>query len=140
MTVTSNEELAKKMMLLAKPAGQFKPTATYDPDGDCIEFLVKPDSFYAERIDDLVTVYYSQETGEVIGSLIKGVSEFCRAFQERMPGFEIEIHDGWVSLEHIFRARLWSSQQDPQALPTLTYQKLIDIAEETEVEAEMCFV
>ena len=71
MTVTSNADFAKRMMLLAKPAEQFKPTATYDRDGDCIEFLAKPDPFYAERVDDLVTVYYSQETGEVIGSLIK---------------------------------------------------------------------
>ena len=63
---------------LGKPAQQFRPTATYDPDGDCIEFLAKPDPFYAERVDDLVTVYYSQETNEVIGSLIKGVSRFCQ--------------------------------------------------------------
>jgi hypothetical protein len=74
MTVTSNDEFAKRMMLLARPAEQVEPTATYDPDGDCIEFLAKPDPFYAERVDDLLTVYYSQETGEVIGSLFKGVS------------------------------------------------------------------
>ena len=85
MTVTSNEEFAKRMMLLARPAEQFRPTATYDPDGDCIEFLAKPDSFYAERVDDLVTVYYSQETGEVIGSLIKGVSKFCKTLLEKCP-------------------------------------------------------
>jgi hypothetical protein len=138
MTVTSNQEFAKRMMLLAKPAEQFRPTATYDPDGDCIEFLASPDSFYAERVDDLVTVYYSQETGEVIGSLIKGVSKFCKALLEKMPGFRIEIRDGRVSLEHIFRVRLWSSPFAPDELPTLTYQKLIDIAEESQVEAEMC--
>jgi hypothetical protein len=55
MTVTSNEEFAKRMMLLARPAEQFRPMATYDPDGDCIEFLAKPDAFFAERVDDLVT-------------------------------------------------------------------------------------
>ena len=138
MTVTSNDEFAKRMALLAKPAEQFRPTATYDPDGDCIEFLAKPDSFYAERIDDLVTVYYSQETNEVVGSLIKGVTKFCRDVLHAMPGFRIEIHDGRVSLEHIFRARLWSFEQDPKTLPTLVYQKLIDIAEKTAVEAPMC--
>ncbi len=70
MTVTSNEEFAKRMMLLTEPAEPFRPTATYDPDGDCIEFLVSPDPFYAERVDDVLTVYYSQETGQVIGSFI----------------------------------------------------------------------
>jgi hypothetical protein len=139
MTVTSNPEFAKRMMLLAKPAEDFRPTATYDPDGDCIEFLAKPDPFYGERVDDLVTVYYSQETGEVVGSLLKNVSRFCKAMLDQMPGFRIEIHDGRVKLVHIFLARLWSAERDPQELTTLTYRKLIEIAERADVEAEMCF-
>ncbi len=134
----TNEEFAKRMMLLARPAEEFRPTATYDPDGDCIEFLTRPDPFYGERVDDLVTVYYSQETGEVIGSLLKGVSRFCKAMLDRMPGFKIEIHDGRVKLVHIFLARLWSSKRDPQELATLTYRKLIEVAEKADVEAEMC--
>jgi len=141
MSVTTNADFAKQMLLLARPAEKFVPTAYYDPDGDCIEFLAKPDPFYAERIDDLVTVYCSQETQEVIGSLIKGVSRFCKQMLEKMPGLRIEIQDGRVRLVHIFRARLWSSPQDPQALTTLTYRKLIDVAEEAnaEVDADLCF-
>ena len=135
----TNEEFAKRMMLLARPAEEFRPTATYDPDGDCIEFLTRPDLFYGERVDDLVTVYYSQETGEVIGSLLKSVSRFCKAMLDKMPGFKIEIHDGRVKLVHIFLARLWSSERDPQGLATLTYRKLIEVAERAELEAEMCF-
>jgi hypothetical protein len=140
MTTTSNAEFAKRMMLLAKPAEEFRPTAIYDPDGDCIEFLAKPDSFYAERVDDLVTVYYSQETDEVIGSLLKGVSRFCQHMLEKMPGFKIEIHDGRVKLVHIFLARLWSLERDPQGMTTLTYRKLIEVAEKADVEAEMCLI
>lgn len=140
MTVTSNADFAKRMMLLARPAEQFEPTATYDPDGDCIEFLAKPDPFYAERVDDLVTVYYSQETNEVVGSLIKGVSKFCDDLLAKMPGFRIEVRDGRVRLLHIFLARLWSSERDPQELVTLAYKKLIDVAQDTavEVDAELC--
>jgi len=136
----SNDEFAKRMLLLARPAEQFRPTATYDTDGDCIEFLVKPDPFYAERVDDLVTVYYSQETGELIGSLIKGVSKFCASVAERLPGFKIEVHDGPVQLEHIFRARLWTLPAGREELITLIYRKLIDVAEESDVaiEANLC--
>ena len=89
MKVTSNNEFAKRMMLLGRTADDFMPTATYDPDGDCIEFLASPDPFYAERVDDLVNVYYSQDTGELVGSLIKGVSRLsqrdreCRASRSR---------------------------------------------------------
>src|SRR3712207_6369529 len=139
MTVTPNSEFARRMMLLARPAEQFRPTATYDPDGDCIEFLAKPDPFYAERVDDLVTVYYSQETGEIVGSLIKGASRFCSEFSKKNPGFKIVVEDGPVRLEHIFLARLWSSTQDRKAIKTLAYKKLIEVAGETEVEGRLCF-
>ena len=140
MTVTSNADFAKRMMLLAKPAEQFRPAVTYDSDGDCVEFLASPDSFYAERVDDLVTVYYSQATGEVVGSQIKGVSKFCKSVLEKMPGFRIEIRDGRVSLEHVFRAKLWFSDLAPEDLPCLTYQKLICLAEEAGAEAQLCLV
>src|SRR6266404_4404284 len=112
MSVTSNADFAKRMLLLAKPAERFRPTAAYDPDGDCIEFLAKPDPFYGERVDELVTVYYSQETGEVVGSLIKGVAQFCSEFSKKNPGFRIVIQDGRIHLEHLFLARLWSSGAD----------------------------
>jgi hypothetical protein len=137
MSPISNEEFAKRMMLLSKPAQEFRPTASYDPDGDCIEFLAKPDPFYAERVDDLVTVYYSQETNEVIGSLLKGVSNFCKHMLEKMPGLKIEIHDGRVRLVHILQVRLWAAEREPQELATLTYRKLIEVAEKTNVEAEL---
>lgn len=139
MSVTSNADFAKRMLLLARPGDQYRPTATYDPDGDCIEFLAKPDPFYAERIDDLVTVYYSQETGETIGSLIKGVSRFCSEFSKKNPGFRIIIEAGPVRLEHIFLARLWSSTDDRKEIKTLAYRKLIEVAGETEVKGELCF-
>jgi hypothetical protein len=138
MTITSNEEFAKRVMLLAEPEEPFKPVATYDPDGDCIEFLASPDPFYAERVDDLVTVYYSQVTDQVIGSLIKGVSKFCASVLQTLPGFQIEIGDRRVKLRHIFLARLWSSRLAPRDIPTLAYKKLIAISQDTEVEGDLC--
>jgi hypothetical protein len=132
----TNSEFAARVAELAKNAGPPQPTAVYDPDGDCIEFLAKPEPFYAERIDDLVTVYYSQETHEVIGSLIKGASRFCNELLKRLPGFRIEVVDSNVRLEHIFLAKLWSAEHDPADLATLTYRKLIKVAEETGVQLE----
>ncbi len=137
MAAMSSGDFAKRMMLLARPANEFTPTASYDPDGDCIEFLAKPDPFYAERIDDLVTVYYSQETNEVVGSLIKGIADFRKKLSATMPGFQIEIRDGRVRLVHLFRAQLWGSTREPRDLKTLTYEKLIQVAEESEVETEL---
>ncbi len=139
MTAINEANFAKRMMLLARPAEQFRPTATYDPDGDCIEFLAKPDPFYGERVDDLVTVYYSQETGEVVGSLIKGVVRFCSEFTKKNPGFHLVIEDGPFRLEHLFLARMWSAPQAPTEIQTLTYRKLLEVAGETVVEGDLCF-
>jgi hypothetical protein len=124
-------------MELASSAPAFQPTATYDADGDCIEFLVKPDSFYAERVDDLVTVYYSHETNEIIGSLIKGVSRFCRKLLERSTGVKIRILDDRVNLEHIFIASLESRRPKPSKMVELTYKKLIQVAHKAKMEADV---
>ncbi|MBM4072467.1 MAG: hypothetical protein FJ271_26595 [Planctomycetes bacterium] len=136
MKAMSNADYAARVAELAKDMQVPQATAVYDPDGDCIEFLAKPEPFFAERIDDLVTVYYSQETREVIGSLIKGASRFCDQLLQRLPGFRIEVIDQNVRLEHIFLAKLWSAEHDPGDLTTITYRKLIKVAEETGVELE----
>lgn len=135
--VMSNDDFAKKVIQLAEPAAEFKPVATYDPDGDCIEFFAAADLFYAERIDDRVTVYYSRETGEIVGSLIKGVRNLCQRLFEKFPGFKIAIHGDRVRLEHIFLAQLWSEPRDKDDMLVMTYEKLIKVAEETAVEAEV---
>ena len=139
MSVMSNSEFARFVRQMARPGEQFEPTATYDADGDCIEFVAKPDSFYAQRMDDLVTVYYSHESNQIIGSLIKGVSRFCKSVLEKIPGFKIEIQDGEVSLEHIFLARLWSAEHEPDEMVVLTYRKLIEVAEDAKARVPLQF-
>jgi hypothetical protein len=103
-----NNEFAEKVLSFAGDAESFEPEVTYDPDGDCIEFITKPDPFYAERVDEAVTVYYSQESDELIGSLIKCVSKFQEQLLQQIPGFKISIEDGRIRLEHLFLAGLWA--------------------------------
>lgn len=64
------DDLATRWLAMVDRDKPFSPVAYYDRDGDCIEFLASDDSFRAERVDDRLTVYYSRETGEVIGSLL----------------------------------------------------------------------
>jgi len=59
------EEFAEAVLRLANVQEPFRPTAAYIPDGDCIEFVMAPDDYVARRMDGLVTVYYSRQTGEV---------------------------------------------------------------------------
>jgi hypothetical protein len=64
----------------------------------------------------------------------------CRRGQHRRcpPPAKIEIQDGRVKLEHIFLARLWSSELRPQDLVTLTYKKPIEVAGAVELQGELC--
>jgi hypothetical protein len=132
MKTLTDTDFAKLVLDKTTPPAVFRPVVTYDPDGDCLEFLAKPDSFYGERVDDLVTVYRSLVTNEVIGSAIKGVSSFCKWMAKQFPGFGIEIHDGKVRLQHLFLARMWTSKD---SVAMLTYQKLLKVAEEVDLEA-----
>lgn len=138
MSAHSDKEFADRVLDVAQPrTGDFRPVAYYDKDGDCIEFLARPDPFYAERIDKWVTVYYSQHTGEVVGSLIKGVSVLRERILTRCPGFVIAIRDGKVRLAHLFWANLWCQDPDRE-IPVWAYEKLAQMAMEAGAEAELC--
>jgi len=138
MKAMTNDEFAEAVLHKAEPATPFKPQVTYIPEGDCLEFVASNDDYYAERIDGLVTVYYSRETNEVMGSLIKGVRQLCAGIAERCPGFAIEIEAGKVKLGHLFLAHLWTRPRNPDDILVKTYRKLIQIAEESDVAAELC--
>ena len=133
----SDQSFEELVMSHASATPAAPPMVHYDPDGDCIEFLASSDSFYAKRIDHLVTVYYSQETNEIVGSLIKGVSKFFREILQRTPGFKIEVHEGWIKLEHFFTARLWSAQADAKESWVVIYLKLREVAERSGAEANL---
>src|SRR5437660_11790872 len=85
MKAMTNEEFAARVAELAKDAGPPQATAVYDPDGDCIEFLARPEPFYAERIDDPVTVYHSQETRAVLAALISRASRSGSEIPNALP-------------------------------------------------------
>jgi hypothetical protein len=139
----SNENFEKEVMRLAQPSEHFEPMAYYDKDGDCIEFLISNDDYYAERVDELLTVYYSRDKNEIIGSLIKGVRKLYQNVISKLPGFAIEIQDGKVRIAQLFRARLWTEQPSQISGNTIlvkTYQKLAAFADECNAEAEASFV
>jgi hypothetical protein len=134
--MTPEEFTSLVLAKVSDPKGTY-PVATYDPDGDCIEFIAKNESFCAERIDSLVTVYYGEESGEIIGSLIKGVKRFIGEIVKRMDGFKIEVQDGRIKLEHLFTAKIWISAPGMGEPATVVYKKLREVAGETGAEANL---
>jgi hypothetical protein len=136
MKALSHRDFAESVLAMAGLHGPFTPSATYIPEGDCVEFVFAPDDYYGERIDGLVTVYYSRKTGEIIGSLLKGIRAFFGKVTQSCPGFAIEIKAGRVRLEHIFLARLWTQEKSSEIV-VRKYQKLIEAAKETNIEVDL---
>jgi hypothetical protein len=136
MRTLPNDDFAKRLFDIAKPQPFDRPAAYYNRAGDCIEFLAKPDRFYATRVDDLVTVYYSEESGEVIGSVIKGIRDLLA----KHPSMEVIIQSGRVQLSHLFIAGAMVSGIQMSEHTRLIYRELIQRAEESQVEAEICTV
>lgn len=132
--IDMNDDFAKKVLAMVPETAPIGPFVFYNEDGDCLEFIFGEESFRAERIDGLVTVYYGRESGEIVGSLIKGVRRFVREFSRESPGFVIEVEDGPVKLWHIITAGMWK-QGDHVRL--MTYKKIRDAAERLGVEFEM---
>ena len=133
MKATPEDEFADAIMRHADES-PFEPYAMPIPEGDCIEFFIAPDDYYAERIDDLITVYYSRATGNIVGSLVKGVSGLCARMTEKCPGFGITVDDQPVRLEHLFLAGFWSGTGNK--VTWKTYRKLAELAEEHQLEAD----
>ena len=137
MTAMTNDEYADAVMRMAEPVSPFVPTATYIPEGDCVEFVAAPDDYRAHRIDGLVTVYYSRKTNQIIGSLIKGIHAFCQKVLEKCPGFKIALESGPVKLEHIFLAKLWTQPNPQEVIVVRAYKELIEVAEENDIQFEI---
>lgn len=127
------DEFAQRVLRECNADEEFSPFAAYDRDGDCIEFIADPDSYYAERVDGIVTVYYSEQSNAIIGAQIKGVSKLMKQY----PGLMIEIHDGSVQLHLLLRARLWEQDSRTADIAVMQYKKLIDLAEQSNARVRL---
>lgn len=137
MKALTNDEFAEMVLAMPSPEEPFQPTATYDPDGDCIEFLIKPDNFYAHRVDELMTVYRSEATDELVGSYIKSVRAFCKKLIQQNPWFAIVVDEPPVRLSHLFVARLMQLPGKPdqtQLQLVTTYKELIKHADKENID------
>lgn len=130
MSTLSNEDYARKVDEICQDSKPELPVVYHDPDGDCIEVLIETVRYYAERVDDLVTVYYSEENEEIIGCLLKGIK---RIFDSD-PKTQIILHAGRMRLSDFFL--IGFLQQKTADLHI--YQKLRECAEKYQIETELC--
>jgi hypothetical protein len=130
----NSSEFAKAIESMVSRPGH-PPYVYSDLKRDYVEFLAAPDDYYAEYVDDHVTVFYSQVSREMIGSRISNIAELLRKF----PGLYIEIHDSRVKIQHLLQCSVWATPE-PATWPVIKHQKikaLIEVAERTDAQAEL---
>lgn len=109
---------------------KFSPAAYYDPDGDCIELFLSPESFKAERLDKWVTVYRGRDSNEIVGSLIKNIRELF----DRFPGLQIDLVGRRVRVSHILRAPAWATGDE---VVRRVYKDILSKVDEADVVADL---
>lgn len=115
------------------------PHANYDADGDCIEFFLKGESYYGERIDSFLTVYYERVNQEIVGCLFKGVAKFLRELKKDAPGIRVAITDGRISLDFLLSAKILFDKNDKENGTHIrkTYRLIRNVAGDVNAEAEI---
>lgn len=104
---------------------EFRPEPWYNAVGDCIHYHWMEDEFYAERIDDKLTVYRSTGTGDAVGCEIKGV----RALQQKLGDFGIHLNeqDGTPLAMFVFASHTMGKSSDENAANReKTYKYLLE--------------
>lgn len=121
----TKDQFEETLLNLRDPS-PFTPRAFHNKQGDSVEFLFSDEDFVAERIDSLVTVYYGQHSGELVGCVIKGCTTRLQDFLKENPGLLIEVSDGGISLAHFFAAKQYKSGDK---VHQIAYKKLREQAE-----------
>ena len=83
-------------LLKEKSRGSRKGQPAYFEDGDFVTFFCADDLSHEERADELVTIYRSFKTGDMVGCKIKGVQKILSTF----GNFGVVIHDHGSKLTH----------------------------------------
>jgi len=76
----------------------FRPVPHYFPSGDFVSYFFRNDRCYAQRVDDLLTIYLAMETHELVGCKIKGVKHILQTD----GAFGLTVHDGEIRLGLFF--------------------------------------
>ena len=130
MSMASNN-FAARVLEEYGPIEPFKPFAIYNSDGDCVEFYFSNEPQYARRLDGLVTVFFSEQTHEIVGGSVKGVHT---SLLERFPGLRVFIEGESTKVAVILSGPALLADGEPLQR---TYKTLIDKADEVDMSAQL---
>jgi hypothetical protein len=105
MTVMTDKEYEDAVLALtSQECGEFSPFAFVNEEGDCIEFFVSAHDYYAQRVDDYLTLYLEEETEDVAGFVVKNVTQILERVATQQENYAFVIKDGEVCIQTLFFA------------------------------------
>lgn len=115
----------------AKPSTE----PSYNRYGDCIHYHWRQDEFYAERVDDKLTVYRAIATEDPVGCQIKGVSALVKMLGTF--GISVKGQDGTPMAIFIFASRAAADSVEQSSLEReKMYRYVLEQAGKAKVELE----
>ncbi len=109
------------------PNKGFHPIPFYSELGDFVTYYARDERCFERRVDDLLTVYLSMATKELVGCKIKGVKHLLQT----AGNFLVSIGSGQVKLAFFF-AIVEKVASDP--IQKRYYQELTSIAKDAELQ------
>lgn len=108
-----------------KPRG-FAAVPHYFPDGDFVSFYIANKRCFAERVDELLTVYRSFQTRELVGCKIKGV----RRLLNGGGSIQVVVYDRPILLDVLIIAAKNEAPEDAkdvyEELASITRRAVLD--------------
>jgi hypothetical protein len=80
------------------PPQGFRPIPHYFPQGDFVTYYFRNERCYAQRVDDLLTVFVAFDTNELVGCKIKGIKHILQTAGD----FGVSLDAGVVRLGMFF--------------------------------------
>jgi len=88
----------------------FEPRPYYGHEEDCLTFYFDNAESYARRVDELLTLFLSLKTNELVGCQVKGV----RKNLKRLGDFGISVKHGKVRLDLFFHLLAFLAEKPAQ--------------------------
>jgi hypothetical protein len=115
-----------KQYLADNPCKGFRAVPHYFPLGDYLTLYVKEERCYAERVDDLLTVFLSIKTNEMVGFKIKGV----RRLLAELGTFGVSVQRDDVQVEAFF---VFGKATAKDAIHRLRYEEAAQLGKDTKI-------
>ena len=132
-TTATNEAFKKFIENEASAVEQLPlPSYWYDPVGDQLSFTFLDDNMKAQRIDELVTVYWSRSNPKVIaGAVIKRVKGYIFRNCKQIL---VQYGTGPLRVEYLLLVESLKKEWDATSVGALVYRELIEKARQTEAQ------